>query len=92
MSNVKQDYLMNCYSQRLGRGLMIGVGAVFLYEAGLVKKGPEWLKKLGMRWIYRVMQEPRRQFRNTVPSVLHFIWLVIKHDIFRVRLLANNAL
>lgn len=75
ISNLKQDVLMHHFVKELDQGLMLGVGAVFLYMSGEVKKGPEWVKKLGLRWLIRVIQEPRKEWKKTVPSVLIFIKL-----------------
>jgi N-acetylglucosaminyldiphosphoundecaprenol N-acetyl-beta-D-mannosaminyltransferase len=55
---------------------MLGVGAVFLYMAGTIKKGPEFLKRLGLRWVLRIIQEPKRLFLSTLPSIFFFIKLV----------------
>lgn len=76
ISTVKQDYLMYYHIKQLNHGLMFGVGAVFLYMAGTVKKGPEWVKKLGLRWVLRLIQEPKRLFKSTFPSILFFLKLV----------------
>jgi N-acetylglucosaminyldiphosphoundecaprenol N-acetyl-beta-D-mannosaminyltransferase len=77
ISNLKQDVLMHHFVNELDQGLMLGVGAVFLYMSGEVKKGPEWIKKLGLRWVIRVIQEPRKEWKKTVPSVLLFIKLFL---------------
>lgn len=76
ISNIKQDYLMHHFYRRLDHGVMLGVGAVFLYFSGNVKQGPGWLKKFGLKWIYRIIQEPRKEFRKTVPSTLFFLLLL----------------
>ena len=81
LTNIKQDYLMHHYYSHLNKGLMLGVGAVFLYIAGDVKMGPPWIKKLGLRWLLRILQEPKRQIKNTLPSVLSFVGLFIRYDI-----------
>ena len=86
ISNIKQDFLMNHYVTKLDHGLLIGVGAVFLYMAGIVNKGPEWIKKLGLRWLVRLVQEPRKEFPKTVPSLLLFLRLFcteVLKNIFR---------
>lgn len=77
ISNIKQDYLMYNYLKFFDHGLMLGVGAVFLYFADKVKRGPMWLKKLGLRWVYRLIQEPKKEFKKTVPSTLFFVFLVL---------------
>ncbi|MBN1186292.1 MAG: WecB/TagA/CpsF family glycosyltransferase [Bacteroidales bacterium] len=89
ISNLKQDVLMNHYLPYLNQGLMLGVGAVFLYMSGQVKKGPEWIKKLGLRWLVRLIQEPRKEWKKTVPSIALFIKLFFK-EIFN-KLFRRNA-
>jgi N-acetylglucosaminyldiphosphoundecaprenol N-acetyl-beta-D-mannosaminyltransferase len=60
ISSPKQDYLAHYYHTCLDHGIMIAVGGVFDYIAGRSKKSPEWVKKIGMRWFYRLIQEPGR--------------------------------
>ena len=86
ISSPKQDYLMAHYVNQLDQGIMVGVGAVLLYKAGLVKKGPQWVKNIGMRWLYRFVQEPERVWKKgSIKNILFFVYLVIKHDIFRIK-------
>ncbi|MEO5995234.1 MAG: WecB/TagA/CpsF family glycosyltransferase [Chitinophagaceae bacterium] len=60
ISSPKQDYLMFHYYKKLDRSLMLGVGGVFLYLADESLKSPEWMKKAGLRWLFRLMKEPGR--------------------------------
>lgn len=60
ISSPKQDYLMHYYHQQLGKSLMLGVGGVFLYFSDESLKSPEWVKKIGLRWAYRLSREPAR--------------------------------
>jgi N-acetylglucosaminyldiphosphoundecaprenol N-acetyl-beta-D-mannosaminyltransferase len=56
----KQDFLMKSHTPHLKHGVMLGVGGVFDYLSGDVKKSPEWVKKIGMRWLWRLAKEPKR--------------------------------
>ncbi len=40
--------------------LMLGVGAGFDFHAGAVKRAPVWIQKLGMEWLYRLTQSPKK--------------------------------
>lgn len=60
ISSPKQDYLMHHHFQRLDKSLMLGVGGVFLYLTDQSLKSPEWVKKMGLRWAYRLLKEPKR--------------------------------
>lgn len=87
ISGLKQDHMMYNYKNNLDQGIMLGVGAVFLYHAGVIKKGPEILKKLALRWVYRIIQEPVRILKKNVaiPGIFGFIFLILKHDFLKIK-------
>jgi N-acetylglucosaminyldiphosphoundecaprenol N-acetyl-beta-D-mannosaminyltransferase len=60
ISSPKQDYLMSHFSPLLNKSLMLGVGGVFLYFADESLISPEWVKKAGLRWMFRLVKEPAR--------------------------------
>jgi len=60
LSSPKQDYLIDSHAPRLRHGVLLGVGGVFDYLSGSQKKSPEWIKRIGLRWLWRLAREPRR--------------------------------
>jgi len=40
--------------------LAIGIGGAFDYIAGVRKRAPKWLQKIGAEWLYRLIQQPSR--------------------------------
>ncbi len=44
--------------------VMLGVGASFDFYAGNVSESPAWLGRLGLEWLYRLTQEPKRLWRR----------------------------
>ena len=50
------------YGPELGATVIQGVGGSFDVMADLVKRAPVWLQRIGMEWLFRVIQEPRRMF------------------------------
>ena len=60
----KQEIWMREYRDRLEAPMLIGVGAAFDFHAGLVPQAPNWMQKLGLEWVYRLAQEPRRLWRR----------------------------
>jgi len=40
--------------------LAIGIGGTFDYIAGVQKRSPRWMQKLGLEWLYRLLQQPKR--------------------------------
>ena len=41
----------------------MGVGGAFDYISGTKKRAPQWMRRLGMEWLYRVLYEPKRIMR-----------------------------
>lgn len=58
--------------------VMIGVGGAFPVYAGLQKRAPEWARRLGLEWLYRLLQEPRRLWRRYWSTNLPFLALAAK--------------
>lgn len=84
ISTPKQDCLMYNYKSYLDKGILIGVGAVFLYQAEVMNKGPEILKKLALRWLYKLLQEPKKSdHKDLIKNFGEFIKLIFKHDILK---------
>ncbi|HLM60274.1 MAG TPA: WecB/TagA/CpsF family glycosyltransferase [Pyrinomonadaceae bacterium] len=59
----KQENWMSAHKSKL-TAVMLGVGASFDFFAGNVKESPEWLGVLGLEWLFRLTQEPRRLWRR----------------------------
>ncbi|MBI5351616.1 MAG: WecB/TagA/CpsF family glycosyltransferase [Chloroflexi bacterium] len=57
--------------------VMVGVGAAFDFHAGAVAQSPEWMQKIGLEWLFRLMVEPRRLWRRYLYNNPRFIFLAI---------------
>lgn len=73
----KQENYMYDHRGMTG-GLMIGVGAGFAYHAGALKRAPEWMQRLSLEWLYRLLQDPVRLAKRYVTTNLKFLRLVKK--------------
>ena len=62
--NPKQELWLERNRRQLTCGVGIGVGGTFNFLAGKVKRAPEWMRKSGTEWIYRVIQEPGRLWKR----------------------------
>ncbi len=55
----------------------IGVGGSFDVVSGLKKRAPKWVRSLGLEWVWRSIQEPKRLGKlSTLPR---FVWLVMRN-------------
>lgn len=59
----KQERWMNAHRPRL-KAVMLGVGASFDFFAGNVAECPPWIGRLGLEWLFRLTQEPRRLWKR----------------------------
>ena len=73
----KQENWMAAHRDRL-TAVMLGVGASFDFFAGNVKESPQWMGRLGLEWLYRLTQEPKRLWRRYLIQNPRFMWLAAK--------------
>lgn len=52
---------------------MLAVGAAFDYGAGTLTPPPAWMQRVGLQWLFRLGQEPRRLLRRYVVTNSKFV-------------------
>jgi N-acetylglucosaminyldiphosphoundecaprenol N-acetyl-beta-D-mannosaminyltransferase len=70
----KQEVWMHKHKHRIN-AVEIGVGGVFPIYAGLLTRAPDWVQRMGLEWLYRLLQEPQRLWRRYCRTVPMFIIL-----------------
>lgn len=65
----KQDYFMQRLKPYLKRGVMIGVGAAFNFYSGIEHRAPEWVVRMHLEFVYRILQSPKKQFARCLGIV-----------------------
>jgi N-acetylglucosaminyldiphosphoundecaprenol N-acetyl-beta-D-mannosaminyltransferase len=66
LGSPKQERLILKLRPLLPHAWWLGVGISFSFLSGDVRRAPVWMQKIGMEWIHRLVQEPRRLFRRYV--------------------------
>jgi N-acetylglucosaminyldiphosphoundecaprenol N-acetyl-beta-D-mannosaminyltransferase len=54
------------------------VGAAFLFHTGAIRDSPNWVKRAGLQWLHRLLQEPSRLWRRYCfnnPLFIAFVFL-----------------
>lgn len=77
----KQDIWIHTHLDKINVKLALGVGAAFDAEAGSLKRAPMMMQRMGLEWLYRFIQEPRRMFKRYFMEAPLFIPLVILQKI-----------
>jgi N-acetylglucosaminyldiphosphoundecaprenol N-acetyl-beta-D-mannosaminyltransferase len=60
----KQDVLIERLRDKLPGTSLIGVGIGLSYVAGEMKRSPEWVRRVGLEWLHRLLSEPGRLVRR----------------------------
>ncbi|MBL8764892.1 MAG: WecB/TagA/CpsF family glycosyltransferase [Phycisphaerae bacterium] len=64
LSSPKQDFVIRDLRDALPSAWWIGVGISFSFVTGEVARAPKWVQKLGLEWLHRLVQEPRKLARR----------------------------
>ena len=56
---VKQEAWIAKHLNRVNAPWMVGVGASFDYHSGAVPWAPEWIRSLGLEWLFRLIIQPK---------------------------------
>jgi N-acetylglucosaminyldiphosphoundecaprenol N-acetyl-beta-D-mannosaminyltransferase len=59
------------------RAVMVGVGAAFDFHAGMIRQAPSWMQKMGLEWLFRLIQEPKRLWRRYLYNNPRFVFYII---------------
>jgi N-acetylglucosaminyldiphosphoundecaprenol N-acetyl-beta-D-mannosaminyltransferase len=69
----KQDLLAHRLRAANVAPVIATIGATFDFVAGSKSRAPTWLRAIGLEWIYRLAQEPRRLWRRYTVGNAQFI-------------------
>lgn len=73
----KQELWMHRVAAQLPGTVLMGTGAAFDFLAGSVAQAPDWIQRIGMEWLYRLMREPRRLWRRYALNNPLFVVLIL---------------
>ncbi len=59
----RQDVWIARNRERLGVPVSVGVGGSFDFVAGVARRAPVWLQRLGLEWLHRLWRQPWRARR-----------------------------
>jgi N-acetylglucosaminyldiphosphoundecaprenol N-acetyl-beta-D-mannosaminyltransferase len=76
MTSPRKEHFMARWAAELDVPVWHGVGGSFDVMAGKVQRAPERWQQLGLEWLYRVRQEPRRLWRRYLVTNTLFCGLV----------------
>lgn len=73
----RQELWIAQHRDQLQVTVCMGVGGLFDFYSGRIARAPLWLRELGMEWVWRLLQEPKRMWRRYIignPLFLYRVW------------------
>jgi exopolysaccharide biosynthesis WecB/TagA/CpsF family protein len=61
-----QEEWIDTYSNKISAPIVMGVGGLFDFYSGNISRAPIWMREIGIEWIYRLLQEPKRMFKRYI--------------------------
>ena len=61
-----------------GVKISVAGGAILDFLSENVARAPGWMQKIGMEWIFRLLQEPRRLFKRYFIGIPLFHYYIFK--------------
>lgn len=78
ITSPKKERFLARFRDLIQVSVIHGVGGSFDVFSGLVERAPETWQKLGLEWLYRAAQEPRRLGPRYLSTNFAFLWLLTK--------------
>jgi N-acetylglucosaminyldiphosphoundecaprenol N-acetyl-beta-D-mannosaminyltransferase len=66
LGSPKQEQIIEKLRRDLPGAWFFGVGIAFSFLAGDTPRAPIWMRRLGLEWFHRLLQDPARLFRRYV--------------------------
>jgi N-acetylglucosaminyldiphosphoundecaprenol N-acetyl-beta-D-mannosaminyltransferase len=85
ITSPKKEVFLSRWGARMQIAVCHGVGGSFDVVAGKVRRAPRIWQRLGLEWLYRVLQEPRRLWRRYLVTNVLFTGMVLRELAGRLR-------
>jgi N-acetylglucosaminyldiphosphoundecaprenol N-acetyl-beta-D-mannosaminyltransferase len=75
----KQEIWINKYKSKFTKiKLFMALGATIDFEAGNIKRAPVLFQKLGVEWLFRLLNEPKRLWKRYLVDDIPFFYYIFK--------------
>ncbi|HEY1741810.1 MAG TPA: WecB/TagA/CpsF family glycosyltransferase [Granulicella sp.] len=76
ISTPKQELFMERYLPLLDTTLMFAVGAAFDFHTGRIADCSEWIKRCGLQWFHRLLQDPKHLWKRYLRNNPMFLFSI----------------
>ena len=83
-----QEKFISLYGKILNVPLQIAIGSGIEFLSSVRKRAPLMLQRLGLEWLFRLLNEPKRLWKRYLIGIPVFMFKVL---CYKVRLLLNKS-
>jgi N-acetylglucosaminyldiphosphoundecaprenol N-acetyl-beta-D-mannosaminyltransferase len=83
----KQEKWAASHFEELKTNHICCIGAAFDFYARTVERAPKWMIRIGLEWFYRLVREPKRNWRRYILGNSEFIRLILKE---KIKMISHN--
>lgn len=82
ITSPKKEAFVERNREQLNVKFVLGVGGAFDIAAGLTTRAPVWMRRVGVEWVWRLSQEPKRMWPR-VRDNFGFVRVIAKETVRR---------
>jgi N-acetylglucosaminyldiphosphoundecaprenol N-acetyl-beta-D-mannosaminyltransferase len=86
LGSPRQERWIARNSQYLKAGVCMGVGGLFDFLSGSKSRAPRWMRRLGIEWVYRFIQDPKTKWDRVFIEIPTFLALIAAKQLMSGRL------
>jgi N-acetylglucosaminyldiphosphoundecaprenol N-acetyl-beta-D-mannosaminyltransferase len=75
----KQDLWIQEQLPDLGPKVAMGVGGLFDFYSERIARAPQWMREMGLEWLFRLIQEPGRMWKRYLVGNAVFVSRVLRY-------------
>jgi len=75
----RQDLWIHEQLEGLGPKVAMGVGGLFDFYSDRIPRAPQWMRELGLEWLFRLVQEPGRMWKRYLVGNAVFVARVLRY-------------
>jgi N-acetylglucosaminyldiphosphoundecaprenol N-acetyl-beta-D-mannosaminyltransferase len=76
LGSPRQERWIARNSQHLKAGVCMGVGGLFDFLSGSKSRAPQWMRRMGIEWVYRFIQDPKTKWDRVFIEIPTFLALI----------------
>lgn len=75
----KQDIFIHQNMHKYQIPMSFSIGGTIDFIAGVQKRAPMWMRKIGFEWLYRLLSDPKRMFKRYIVDDLKILQLAWRY-------------